>query len=107
MHVLPAGGDLAPRALWRGQARIATPPRYLQADRAMHEPARDKRKPLEGGWQRFQADAPLLTCLPSLESCPGASHEVVAPHTFANFTWDDSVLEMTDEKCVVSPLAQN
>jgi hypothetical protein len=25
----------------------------------------------------------------------GASHEVVAPHTFTNFTWDDPVLEMT------------
>jgi hypothetical protein len=39
---------------------------YLQADLAMQEKALEKLDPLEGGWQRFQADDPLLKFLNSL-----------------------------------------
>jgi hypothetical protein len=39
---------------------------YLQADLAMKEKALEKLDPLEGGWQRFHADDPLLAFLTSL-----------------------------------------
>ena len=95
MHLLQAGVDIATIALWLGHESIATTHMSLQADLAMKAKALEKLEPLEGEWKRFQADASLLTFLPSLSSCPGVSHDVVASYSFAHFTWDDPVLEMT------------
>jgi hypothetical protein len=39
---------------------------YLQADLAMKEKALEKLEPIEGEWQRFHADDPLLAFLASL-----------------------------------------
>jgi hypothetical protein len=39
---------------------------YLQADLAMKEEALEKLEPIEGEWQRFRADDPLLAFLASL-----------------------------------------
>jgi integrase/recombinase XerD len=93
-HLLQAGGDIATIALWLGHERSETTHGYLATDLAMQEQAWAKLAPLEGVWKRFHADDPLRTFLASLSSCQGASHDVVAPHSFTNFTWDDPVLEM-------------
>jgi len=66
LHLLQAGVDIATIALWLGYERIETTRVYLQADLTMHERALEKLDPIEGGWQRFQADDPLLTFLASL-----------------------------------------
>jgi site-specific recombinase XerD len=66
MHLLQAGVDVATIALWLGHESIETTHMYLQADLAMQEKALEKLDPLEGEWQRFQADDPLLTFLNSL-----------------------------------------
>jgi integrase/recombinase XerD len=66
MHLLQAGVDIATIALWLGHESIETTHMYLQADLAMQEKALEKLDPLEGEWQRFQADDPLLMFLNSL-----------------------------------------
>jgi integrase/recombinase XerD len=66
MHLLQAGVDMATLALWLGHESIETTHMYLQADLAMKEAALKKLDPLEGGWQRFHADDPLLAFLTSL-----------------------------------------
>ena len=66
MHLLQAGVDIATIALWLGHESIETTHVYLQADLAMQEKALEKLDPLEGKWQRFQADDPLLAFLNSL-----------------------------------------
>ncbi len=66
MHLLQAGVDIATIALWLGHESIETTHVYLQADLAMKEEALGKLDPIEGGWQRFQADDPLLAFLASL-----------------------------------------
>jgi site-specific recombinase XerD len=66
MHLLQAGVDIATIALWLGHESIETTHVYLQADLAMQEKALEKLDPLEGEWQRFQADDPLLMFLNSL-----------------------------------------
>jgi hypothetical protein len=53
-------------ALWLGHESLETTPMYLQADLALQEKALAKLAPLEGGWQRFHADDPLLAFLTSL-----------------------------------------
>jgi len=93
-HLLQAGVDIATIALWLGHERIETTHVYLEIALAMKEKALEQLDPIGGLWKRFHADDPLLTFLASLESCQGASHEVVAPSSFPNFTWDDPVLEM-------------
>jgi integrase/recombinase XerD len=65
-HLLQAGVDMATIALWLGHESIETTHMYLQADLAMQEKALEKLDPLEGGWQRFHADDPLLAFLTSL-----------------------------------------
>jgi integrase/recombinase XerD len=66
MHLLQAGVDIATIALWLGHESIETTHVYLQADLAMKEEALGKLDPIEGEWQRFRADDPLLTFLASL-----------------------------------------
>jgi integrase/recombinase XerD len=66
MHLLQAGVDIATIALWLGHESIETTHGYLQADLAMKEKALGKLDPIEGEWQRFQADDPLLAFLASL-----------------------------------------
>ncbi len=66
MHLLQAGVDIATIALWLGHESIETTHVYLQADLTMQEQALEKLDPIEGGWQRFRADDPLLTFLASL-----------------------------------------
>jgi integrase/recombinase XerD len=66
MHLLHAGVDMVTIALWLGHESIETTHIYLQADLAMKEKALEKLNPLEGGWQRFHADDPLLAFLTSL-----------------------------------------
>ena len=66
MHLLQAGVDIATIALWLGHESIETTHVYLQADLAMKEEALGKLDPIEGGWQRFQAEDPLLAFLASL-----------------------------------------
>jgi site-specific recombinase XerD len=66
MHLLHAGVDIATIALWLGHESIETTHVYLQADLMMQEQALEKLDPIEGGWQRFRADDPLLTFLASL-----------------------------------------
>jgi integrase/recombinase XerD len=66
MHLLQAGVDIATIALWLGHESIETTHMYLQADLARQEQALEKLGPIAGGWQRFQADDPLLTFLNSL-----------------------------------------
>ena len=66
MHLLQAGVDIATIALWLGHESIETTHVYLQADLAMQEKALEKLDPLEGKWQRFQADDPLLAFLNAL-----------------------------------------
>jgi hypothetical protein len=39
---------------------------YLETDLAMKEKALEKLAPIEGTWQRFHADDPLLAFLASL-----------------------------------------
>jgi integrase/recombinase XerD len=66
MHLLQAGVDMATIALWLGHESIETTHMYLQADLAMKEKALEKLEPIEGEWQRFHADDPLLAFLASL-----------------------------------------
>jgi integrase/recombinase XerD len=66
MHLLQSGVDIATIALWLGHESIETTHVYLQADLAMQEKTLEKLDPLEGKWQRFHADDPLLTFLNSL-----------------------------------------
>jgi integrase/recombinase XerD len=66
MHLLQAGVDIATIALWLGHESIDTTHMYLQADLAMKEKALEKLDPIEGKWQRFHADDPLLAFLASL-----------------------------------------
>jgi integrase/recombinase XerD len=66
MHLLQAGVDIATIALWLGHESIETTHVYLQADLTMQEQALEKLDPIEGGWERFRADDPLLTFLASL-----------------------------------------
>jgi integrase/recombinase XerD len=66
MHLLQAGVDIATIALWLGHESIETTHVYLQADLAMKEEALGKLEPIEGEWQRFRADDPLLAFLASL-----------------------------------------
>ena len=66
MHLLQAGVDIATIALWLGHESIETTHGYLQADLAMKEKALGKLAPIEGEWQRFHADDPLLAFLASL-----------------------------------------
>ena len=66
MHLLQAGVDIATLALWLGHESIETTHVYLQADLARQEQALEKLGPIAGGWQRFQADDPLLTFLNAL-----------------------------------------
>jgi integrase len=66
MHLLQAGVDIATIALWLGHESIETTHMYLQADLAMKEEALEKLEPIEGEWQRFRADDPLLAFLASL-----------------------------------------
>jgi integrase/recombinase XerD len=66
MHLLQAGVDIATIALWLGHESIETTHMYLQADLAMKEEALGKLEPIEGEWQRFRADDPLLAFLASL-----------------------------------------
>jgi site-specific recombinase XerD len=66
MHLLQAGVDMATMALWLGHESIDTTHMYLQADLAMKEKALAKLEPIEGKWQRFHADDPLLVFLASL-----------------------------------------
>jgi integrase/recombinase XerD len=66
MHLLQAGVDMATIALWLGHESIDTTHMYLQADLAMKEKALEKLEPIEGAWQRFHADDPLLAFLAAL-----------------------------------------
>jgi integrase/recombinase XerD len=66
MHLLQAGVDIATIALWLGHESIETTHVYLETDLAMKEKALAKLEPIEGAWQRFRADAPLLAFLASL-----------------------------------------
>ena len=66
MHLLQAGVDIATIALWLGHESNETTHMYLQADLAMKEEALGKLEPIEGEWQRFRADDPLLAFLASL-----------------------------------------
>jgi integrase/recombinase XerD len=66
MHLLQAGVDIATIALWLGHESIETTHMYLQADLAMKEKALEKLEPIEGEWQRFHADDPLLAFLAAL-----------------------------------------
>jgi len=66
MHLLQAGVDMATIALWLGHESIDTTHMYLQADLAMREKALEKLAPIEGAWQRFHADDPLLAFLAAL-----------------------------------------
>jgi integrase/recombinase XerD len=66
MHLLQAGVDMATIALWLGHESIDTTHMYLQADLAMKEKALEKLEPIEGVWQRFHADDPLLAFLAAL-----------------------------------------
>jgi site-specific recombinase XerD len=66
MHLLQVGVDIATIALWLGHESIETTHMYLQADLARQEQALDKLGPIAGGWQRFQADDPLLAFLNAL-----------------------------------------
>ena len=61
MHLLQAGVDIATIALWLGHESIETTHVYLETDLAMKEKALEKLAPIEGTWQRFHADDPLLT----------------------------------------------
>ena len=61
-----AGVDVSVIALWLGHERMETTPLYLQGDLATKEKALAKLDSLEGGWQRFHADDPLLAFLTSL-----------------------------------------
>jgi len=66
MHLLQAGVDIATIALWLGHESIETTHMYLHADLAMKEKALEKLTPIEGEWQRFQADDALLAFLAAL-----------------------------------------
>ena len=66
MHLLQAGVDIATIALWLGHESIETTHVYLETDLAMKEKALAKLEPIEGAWQRFRADDPLLAFLASL-----------------------------------------
>jgi site-specific recombinase XerD len=66
MHLLQAGVDIATIALWLGHESIETTHVYLETDLAMKEKALEKLAPIEGTWQRFHADDPLLAFLASL-----------------------------------------
>ena len=66
MHLLQAGVDIATIALWLGHESIETTHVYLQADLAMKEEALGKLDPIDGEWQRFRAEDPLLAFLASL-----------------------------------------
>jgi integrase/recombinase XerD len=66
MHLLQAGVDIATIALWLGHESIETTHVYLQADLAMKEEALGKLEPIDGAWQRFRAEDPLLAFLASL-----------------------------------------
>lgn len=66
LHLLQAGVDIATIALWLGHESIETTHVYLEADLTMQEQALEKLDPIEGGWQRFQADDSLLAFLASL-----------------------------------------
>jgi site-specific recombinase XerD len=66
MHLLQAGVDITTIALWLGHESIETTHVYLETDLAMKEKALEKLAPIEGTWQRFHADDPLLAFLASL-----------------------------------------
>jgi len=66
MHLLQAGVDMAPIALWLGHASLDTTHMSLQADLAMKEKALEKLEPIEGQGKRFQANDPLLAFLAAL-----------------------------------------
>jgi len=66
MHSLQVGVDIATMALRLGHESIETTHVCVQADLTMQEQALEKLDPIEGGWKRFRADAPLLTFLASL-----------------------------------------
>ena len=66
LHLLQAGVDIATIALWLGHESIETTHVYLEADLTLQEQALEKLDPIEGGWQRFQADDSLLAFLASL-----------------------------------------
>jgi integrase/recombinase XerD len=66
MHLLQAGVDITTIALWLGHESIEATHVYLETDLAMKEKALEKLAPIEGTWQRFHADDPLLAFLASL-----------------------------------------
>src|SRR5262249_60385091 len=65
MHLLQAGVDIVTIALWLGHESIETTHVYLETDLAMKEKALEKLAPIEGTWQRFHADDPLLAFIAS------------------------------------------